>query len=57
MSDIRERPIYTALLTGYQIGILRWSKFLPAEQWLYDTKLIFERPEELKGRSGKFKNQ
>jgi hypothetical protein len=52
-----ERPVYTALVAGFQIGILRGAKPFQLRSGFIKQNIIFEGSQELKGRSEKFKNQ
>jgi hypothetical protein len=48
-------PVNTALLTGYQIGILRGARSIQRSSGLIKQNINFEKSHELKGRSEKFK--
>jgi hypothetical protein len=49
-----ERPEYTALFTGFQIGILRGAMSFQRISGFIKQFLIFEGSQELKGRSENF---
>jgi hypothetical protein len=46
--------VYTALITGYQIGILRGARSFQLSSGFIKQNLIFEESKRLKGRSEKF---
>jgi hypothetical protein len=50
-----ERPVGTALLTGFQIGALLGARPTQLRDWFTKQTFHFEVSQELKGRSDKFK--
>jgi hypothetical protein len=51
-----EPPVYTELLTGFQIGILRGAQSVQLITSFIKGNGNFEKSQDLKGRSEKFKN-
>jgi hypothetical protein len=51
-----EHSIYIALLTGYQIGIREGARSVQMRAGFIKRNFNFEKSQELKGRSEKFKN-
>jgi hypothetical protein len=48
-----ERPVYTALLAGFQLGILRGARSIQLNSGFIKQNLSYD----LKGRTEKFKTQ
>jgi hypothetical protein len=57
MESGNEQSIYKKLLTGFQIGILQGAKSASLRPRFIKQNGIFEKSQDLKGRSEKFKNQ